>query len=778
MKNLLGRLMSRPFDELKVIAEEWGTLTRDPNPTQNDLAIAVYHTMVDSSAARGVWENLDPEVRAFVCWLLNQRNMLAIADDLPAHLDRPIDEVTPLLEQARRVGLVDIDEVLVRGTRVVSSGDNLYSWTGRAAQPEAVRRRVVSIATEAGKALREVIEENKRPVPFEESFSTLLENLEEDGVRRVASTWKLPDVTRYYKSELIGVMSEFLGTGQGRELLLSALPQVSQQAFAYIEQQGGRTTAGQLRKHFGWGARDFRMALVPLVQRALVWDALSADRRYLFVPTDLIKNSQDGQGKSAPFMQPKLETAPPHHAESRLPYEMTWDLLTLIASASQQDLTLTLQDTRLTRRLAKKLNEMFLHPTDMKAESQYIDVIVHLAQTLGLLIEKPGDQPALTLGQKVDEWANLSFDAQRRRLYALWQEDRKWTEPATYGTVYWWNSDLTGARKRLALRLTELPVGQWISVDGFLRKIHLTEPYLIWSQEELVRRFGLRALQGFRSHWFEIEGRIIADMLKTMLYWLGTLELGWDKQRRLVSFRMTEQGLSLLDPARAVESASVPEKSLLVQANFEVLVLHPDSRVLWSLLKMADLVRHDRVSVYILSKESVMRATELGLQPDEIKKFLQANTGKNLPQNVAHSISDWARLIKKAAIRRATLIEVEDASTLDEMIASRKTRRYILKRLSPTVAIANLNSVAESARDDAWQRLIKELRAAGYVARLEPEPLDNRPEEDKEHTAPAPASTTAVSNGKVSADSPTPGRPRRGSASARAHAAHRKTGTS
>ena len=67
--------MSRPLDELRAISTAWGTLTRDSSPTQNDLAIAVYHTMVDPSGIRGIWENLDVEERAFISWLLNQRNM-------------------------------------------------------------------------------------------------------------------------------------------------------------------------------------------------------------------------------------------------------------------------------------------------------------------------------------------------------------------------------------------------------------------------------------------------------------------------------------------------------------------------------------------------------------------------------------------------------------------------------------------------------------------------------------------------------------------------------
>jgi hypothetical protein len=714
--------MSRPFDELKAISNAWGALTRDPNPSQNDLAIAVYHAMVEPSAARGVWEELDPEMRAFIVWLLGQRNMLALADDLPAQIDRPVEEVAQLLERTRLVGILDVDEALVRGTRVVSSGDNLYAWGARN-QPEAVRKRVVSISAEAGKVLGAIIDESKLPAPFEDSFVSLLQGLDQEHVQKIALTWKLPEAARYYKSELIGVMSEFLATGQGRQLVLSALSPASQTAFYYLEELGGRARAIEVRRHFGWGERDFRASIVPLVQRALVWDVLEGNARYLFIPADLIRGKTAAGERtevsaSTAAMAPKLEAPDPYAIDSRLPYELTWDLITLMASAADGELPLTLQDNRITKRLAKRINDSFLQPIDLKNGTDYIDMVVHLAQNLGLMEEKKQEeQPTLALTPKVDEWAKLSFAAQSRRLFGLWQEDRKWAEPATYGTIYWWNSDLTGGRKRLVAQLLDLPAGQWIQIDAFLRKIHLEEPFLIWSQDELMRRFGLRALQGFRSQWFSIEGRIIADMIKTMLYWLGAVDLGRDKQKRVISFRVTDDGRALLDPEHVAGSRR-PAKTLMVQPNFEVLVLHPESQVIWNLVRSADLARHDRVSVYVINKESIGRAVDAGMTPEQIKEFLNSNTGKGLPQNVAHSIDDWSRLVKRANIHRVTLIEVDDARVLDEMMASRKTRRYVAQRLTPTVAIANLPEVSDSARDDPWQRLLKELKGAGYSPRF------------------------------------------------------------
>jgi hypothetical protein len=409
--------MSRPFDELKAIANTWGTLTRDPNPTQNDLAIAAYHTMVDRSAVRAVWGNLEPESRAFMSWLLDQRNMLALVDDLPALLDSPPDETTALLERNRRIGLVDVDEVLVRGSRVVSSGDNLYAWASRS-QTEATRRKVVSVAAEAAKLLREVIEESKRPPPFEEPFSVLLNNLDQEEVQRVAATWKLPEANRYYKSELVGVMGEFLATTQGRELVLSSLGQTARGLFAYLDEHGGKLSAAAVKQHFGWEERELRAALSPLVQRALVWDVLASDRRYLYIPVDLLRPVQSGDGpSSSTAIQSRIEAANPTIIEAQLPYEMPWDLLTLLAFAGKQELSLTLQDGRITKRLAKKINEAFLHPSDVKVDSEYIDILVHFARSLGLLTETAGEQPTLRVTGKTEEWAQLSFQAQRHRIY-------------------------------------------------------------------------------------------------------------------------------------------------------------------------------------------------------------------------------------------------------------------------------------------------------------------------------------------------------------------------
>ncbi len=133
-----------------------------------------------------------------------------------------------------------------------------------------------------------------------------------------------------------------------------------------------------------------------------------------------------------------------------------------------------------------------------------------------------------------------------------------------------------------------------------------------------------------------------------------------------------------------------------------------------------------------------------------------------------------ARMLKRLTIQRATLIQVDDPSVLDELLASRKTKRMVLLRLSPTTAIANLPGVSESAREDAWQRLAKELRGAGYVPNLLPEQIGT-----SEDDAPARAKPLRGQTAEEGPSPQEPGRPRTRTRTPRTTTSTtRRTGTS
>jgi hypothetical protein len=131
-------------------------------------------------------------------------------------------------------------------------------------------------------------------------------------------------------------------------------------------------------------------------------------------------------------------------------------------------------------------------------------------------------------------------------------------------------------------------------------------------------------------------------------------------------------------------------------------------------------------------------------------------------------------MLKRLTIQRVTLIQVDDPTVLDEILASRKTKRMVLLRISPTTAIASLPDVSEGAREDAWQRLAKELRGAGYVPTLLPEQGAT-----EEREAPARAKPLRRQAAETGAASQEPGRPRARTRTTRTPTSPtRRTGTS
>ena len=72
-----------------------------------------------------------------------------------------------------------------------------------------------------------------------------------------------------------------------------------------------------------------------------MWDVLEGDRRFLYIPSDILKAGAGGPVKIAPYLQPKLDAPAPYASQSRLPYELTWDLLTLLGKhLSLKDVTI------------------------------------------------------------------------------------------------------------------------------------------------------------------------------------------------------------------------------------------------------------------------------------------------------------------------------------------------------------------------------------------------------------------------------------------------------
>ncbi|MDQ3457904.1 MAG: helicase-associated domain-containing protein [Deinococcota bacterium] len=131
-----------------------------------------------------------------------------------------------------------------------------------------------------------------------------------------------------------------------------------------------------------------------------------------------------------------------------------------------------------------------------------------------------------------------------------------------------------------------------------------------------------------------------------------------------------------LDP----DSGKPKEACLLIQANFDILVyLDKLSPLAIAALGCADCTRVDaQTASYTITRSSLYRALEAGLELEALLERLQDHS-MGLPDNVAHSLRDWAS-------RRERLRLQEGVSLLE--YASHKERDAALNGLAGARAVA------------------------------------------------------------------------------------------
>jgi hypothetical protein len=124
---------------------------------------------------------------------------------------------------------------------------------------------------------------------------------------------------------------------------------------------------------------------------------------------------------------------------------------------------------------------------------------------------------------------------------------------------------------------------------------------------------------------------------------------------------------------------------LIVQPNFEVIAFAPVSEALLIKLdRFAEPIRLEQIAQYRLNKASVTRAVQTGLQSESILRILEQASGGAIPQNVQYSLVEWERQARRIELwSGVTLLEVDDAGVLDQLLVSPDTCNLFGRRLGP-----------------------------------------------------------------------------------------------
>ncbi|HEU5226547.1 MAG TPA: helicase-associated domain-containing protein, partial [Ktedonobacteraceae bacterium] len=214
-----------------------------------------------------------------------------------------------------------------------------------------------------------------------------------------------------------------------------------------------------------------------------------------------------------------------------------------------------------------------------------------------------------------------------------------------------------------------------------------------------------RLRRGWLTHregWHLVEGGFIRTVVTGPLHWLGVVEL--ENEELATTFRLAQGAAAIMSNA-APHNEAVGWGRLIVQPNFELVALAPVSELLLVQLdRFAERVSLEHIAQYRLTKASVTRAIQRGLRVDTIQQTLEQAAGGAIPQNVRYSLVEWERQARRVEVwQEATLLEVDNATLLDELFADEATRHLFGRRLASTLAEIAPHQLS-AVQQILWQR--------------------------------------------------------------------------
>lgn len=236
--------------------------------------------------------------------------------------------------------------------------------------------------------------------------------------------------------------------------------------------------------------------------------------------------------------------------------------------------------------------------------------------------------------------------------------------------------------------------------------------YYYGSTKELIRK-----LDGF-------EKSFVQSAITGVLHQLGLVDLGYHLGQ-WQAFRLTQAGEQVLSAKKTRTPAGLPEEGtgrLVLQPNFQVMAIGPvPLEWLARLDSFADRERADRGAFeYRLSRDSVYRAQQLGLETTQILHFLEQTIGAALPQNVRRSLEEWGAQHERIVFRTGvSLLQAVDGDLLGRLVDDPQLGRHMVRTLSTQVTLLEA---------DGEEALISKLVGQGLfpaITGAEPDSADD-----------------------------------------------------
>ena len=550
----------------------------------------------------------------------------------------------------------------------------------------------------------------------------------------IAKHYNIAAGSYYTHAELRSIIEDELVLPNGAFEVLQRLDPPIRDLFKWLCEQGDKVSMQAVRKHTGLDDTTLLTALHQLEEYALAFDTFSEQERVLFIPSNTYPSLKKAAAQNEPEVVPtglvSLASPPPGVRSSHTP--IVYDVAVIIGAMYQQNIEPT-QAGKVPKRLAVKIHPMLRGQPRFKfmdEEDAYMEMLFQIGQELGLVhlsqASLEGIKARYEPGLQLEQWSQLDVTEQTRRLLQCWTRSFGWLDIRGVNfrqyDPYYWNP--MAARGSILEQLQKCTPGQWYSVASLLQTIWDKDPFELRPVQYNIRPADRRKSSAMRARWNSCEGEVYIGLLSSTLYELGIVTLGYqdrglaetDQFANPDAFMLTDLGAAVLsaDSTTPVKTAASPlsngNRSLVLQPNFELLLLRPDMPTLYSLLPFAQVNQVDMVSRLTLTRASVLRGMEAGNDIEQILRILEERSQKEIPQNVAYTLRDWVKLYKDVRISQVLLLEVSSGTVADELCSSPKLQTFKLRKLTPRVLVVS--------SDINLQELRRILEKEGIIVRV------------------------------------------------------------
>ncbi|HLZ24346.1 MAG TPA: helicase-associated domain-containing protein [Ktedonobacterales bacterium] len=724
MKSLSAILAGESHATLRALASWWGAEAPDNDDTETRQRLE--RAMRDTIASRFVWERLDQDERRVLFAVVgpSARNWCLLEQLAErARLDTARTEAALQRLIAHHLVLTEIAKV--QGGDLVGQRATFYGYAiPRNPQAQIEEKPIAYVPTELATVLYGTGREIFVPIAdrSDKTLDELLMPYRQGDLDQIGRRFGLTLQAYYSRTEVRAAMAENLAQAEAVRYALARIEPRLGSLYDWLCERNGRASMREVRRFLRADGADLATAIHTLEDYALAFDTFTEEERILFIPKETLANLRRAEVRQHPHAGLAERDAP----RAVQPQDTTflWDMAVVAWAAHHTEIELT-RSGSLPKRAAQRLAQSLVGLRVRHNEDDvlgYVDLLKQEAADLGLVVAPPSTSKLkgrLGPGLKLDSWARHDQVMQARRLFRRWPTDRWWSDLPGANFQEWMTFylDIPVAREAVQKLLRECQPNTWYSLASFRATLQSDNPYVLRPSQRYAGEAGFKLADDLRSQWEHTDGELITGIFRSTLYELGLVALGYDRETVPApsdnvnpdAFLLTDLGWEVLTSELSA-SQQPSSRAMVVQPNFQVLLMEPHMPALYWLVRYASLDSIGRVSRFTLTREALGRGLRTGGNIDDILSFLERHCQKALPQNVAYTLRDWVRQCKEAEQPKVTLLEVNDEALAGELVTSPKLRAFQLRRVGPRkVAVPPGTSLHDLRR--ALERL-------GYAQKL------------------------------------------------------------